>query len=246
LFFSETAAEDHVVTFDRIAYLIDLCPEQPDVAHIVLGARIRTTGQMNVNRLIEMQFLFQVARQKNSMAFCVCGRPLASGIPGARDESAGDCARRMVKTHLDQILFHGLDEMVRHIGNDEILPDGQANLPGAVILCDVGDAAHLLRCHPADGNDRADIVKARLNLSERSDVSVVDRRRARLALVQRETRQRKGEFLFDFLNVLGNTPPIDDVFKSRPLAIGSIAVLDKNADDRGGDCNALIGCYDNS
>ena len=192
LFFSETATEDHVVTFDRIAALIHLRPEQADVAHVVLGARIRATGQMNVNRLIELQFLFQMARQENSMAFGVGGCPLASGVSGASDESAGDCGRRVMETHLDQILFHRLDEMVRHIGDDEILPDGQANLPGAVILRHVGDAAHLLRGHPAHRNNRTDIIKARLNLFKHSNVAVLNRRLPRLALVERKTQQRKG------------------------------------------------------
>src|SRR5271157_2461780 len=54
LFFSKTATEDHVVTFDCVATLIHLCPKQADVAHVVLGARIRATGQMDVNRLIEL------------------------------------------------------------------------------------------------------------------------------------------------------------------------------------------------
>ena len=44
LFFSETATEDHMVTFDRIAALINLRPKQTDVAHVMLGARIRATG----------------------------------------------------------------------------------------------------------------------------------------------------------------------------------------------------------
>src|ERR1700722_11306814 len=98
----------------------------------------------------------------------------------------------MVKTHLDQILFHRLDEMVWHVRDDEILPNGQAYFPGAIVLRDVSDTAHLLRRHSADRNDRSDIVKTRLNLSEGSNVSVVDRRRARLTLVQRKTHQGEG------------------------------------------------------
>src|ERR1700730_10379549 len=38
LFFSETAAENHVVTFDRITTLIHLGSKQADVAHVMLGA----------------------------------------------------------------------------------------------------------------------------------------------------------------------------------------------------------------
>jgi hypothetical protein len=54
LFSAESATEDHVVTFDGIATLPNLRPEQADVAYIVLGTRIRATGQMYVNRLIEL------------------------------------------------------------------------------------------------------------------------------------------------------------------------------------------------
>src|SRR5271157_2238026 len=54
LFCSETATEDHVVTFDCIATLVHLCPERANVTDVVLGTRIRATGQMNANWLIEL------------------------------------------------------------------------------------------------------------------------------------------------------------------------------------------------
>ena|SRR5205823_5677485 len=67
LFFSETATENHVVTFDRITALLYLRPKQADIAHVMLSAGIRAAGQMNVNWLIELQFLLQMARQEDSL-----------------------------------------------------------------------------------------------------------------------------------------------------------------------------------
>ena len=50
LFLPKTAPEYYVVTLNRIAALINLCSEQADIAHIVLGAGIRAAREMNVNR----------------------------------------------------------------------------------------------------------------------------------------------------------------------------------------------------
>jgi hypothetical protein len=54
LFFSETATEHHMVSVDAFAALVHLCSYQADVAHVVLRAGIRTTGQMDINRLVEL------------------------------------------------------------------------------------------------------------------------------------------------------------------------------------------------
>ena len=121
------------------------------------------------------------------MALGIGGCPLASGVSRTGDQPAGDRCRRVVETHLDQALFHRLDEMVRYIRDEQILPDGEPNFPGTVILRDIGDPAHLLWRHPADRNDRTDIVQARLNLFIHSNVAVLNRHRTWLALVQRKT-----------------------------------------------------------
>jgi hypothetical protein len=94
---------------------------------------------MNVNRLIELQFLLQMACQQDGMSLGVRGGPLASGVSCTGDQSPGDRGRRVVETHLDQTLFHRLDELVRHIRDKEILPDGQADFSGAVVQREVGD-----------------------------------------------------------------------------------------------------------
>src|SRR5271157_3124260 len=94
-----------------------------------------------------------MTRQEDGLALCVRCCPFTSGVSRTGDESARDCCRRMVKTNLNQILFHRLDEVVRHIGDDQILPDGQPNFPRAVVLCDVSNPAHLLRRHPAHSNN---------------------------------------------------------------------------------------------
>src|SRR5271165_3304395 len=181
-----------------------------------------------------------MARQEDSMALCVRRCPLASGISRTSNESARDCCRRVVESHPNQILFHRLDEVVWHIRDEEILPDGKANFSRPVVLCHVSDTAHLLRCHPTDCNNHADIVEAGLNLSKHPNVAVLNWRFSWLALIEWKTQQREYELLFNFLDVFRDTPLIDNVFKSRPFPIRSIAVLNKHANDRGGDRNAFV------
>jgi hypothetical protein len=71
-------------------------------------------------------------------------------------------------------------------------------------------------------------------------VAVLNRQLPRLALVQRKTQEREHELFFNCFEVFRDTPFIDDVFESRSLPIRSIAVLDKDSNDGGGDGNALV------
>src|ERR1700761_4319798 len=153
----------------------------------MLSTRIRATSKMNVNRLIELQFLLQVPGQEHRMTLGVGRCPLTSSVSCTGNQSAGDRGRRVVETHLDQALFHRLNEMVRYIRDEQILPDSKANFSGAVILRHISNPAHLLWLHPADRNNHTDIVQTRLNLFIHSDVTVLNRHRWRLALVNRKT-----------------------------------------------------------
>ena len=49
-----------------------------------------------------------------------------------------------------------------NVGDEEILPDGEADLAGAETVGDVGYGAHLGNRQAADGNGQADIMQASL------------------------------------------------------------------------------------
>ena len=64
----------------------------------------------------------------------------AVGVAGAGDQRRSRMLRlRVSKPSLSSAAFSRRDEGVRDIGNDEILPDGQANFAGAVKVGDFGE-----------------------------------------------------------------------------------------------------------
>ncbi len=59
---SSSSTKEDMVGFLLVFALANLYTEQADISDVVLCARIRTTGQMDINWLIEMQLPFEVSR----------------------------------------------------------------------------------------------------------------------------------------------------------------------------------------
>ena len=68
-----------------------------------------------------------MAGEKNGLALGVRGGPLTARVSRTSDEPSGNRRCRMVETHLHEVLFHCLNEMIRHIWDEQILPNRQAN-----------------------------------------------------------------------------------------------------------------------
>src|SRR6202007_1423091 len=62
------------------------------------------------------------------------------------------------------------DLAIRHVGNDDILPNGQPYLAAAVVLGQIRRPQHLLRGHAPYGHRKTDIVQSRLLLPEDADM----------------------------------------------------------------------------
>ena len=85
------------------------------------------------------------ARDLLGVALGVGGRELAAGIAGAGDEAGAD--RRCLGGEPER-LDRGLrqrDLLVRHAGDQQVLPDREADIAVAEIARDLGEAAHLRR-----------------------------------------------------------------------------------------------------
>ena len=71
------------------------------------------------------------------------------------------------------------------VGNDEILPDGEANFAVAVAVGNLGKSEHLCHGQAAHGDGDADVVQARLRLRVNADVAGAVDGVARLAGIER-------------------------------------------------------------
>src|SRR6516165_11157695 len=81
----EAAADVDVIALDLIAVLRhkDLSADEADVADVVLRARIRAAGEMNVERAVELHALLAPARDVLGIALGVGQREPATGIASA-------------------------------------------------------------------------------------------------------------------------------------------------------------------
>src|SRR6478736_4598117 len=75
----EAATDEEVIRILALAVDLGLRAETADVAHVMLRAGVRTTGDMDVHRLIEFQLLLQLLDDFKRVALGVCLRELAIG-----------------------------------------------------------------------------------------------------------------------------------------------------------------------
>ena len=57
LVFSEAAADEDVIGFETFAAEFGSCAEAADVAHVMLGAGMGAAGDVDINRLVEIETL---------------------------------------------------------------------------------------------------------------------------------------------------------------------------------------------
>src|SRR5437879_2071537 len=171
---AEAATDEDVITFDCFAGYFDFRAEQTDVTHVMLRAGVRAAAQVNVDRLVKLDAFFEIVGQFKRVAFGVRGRELAIGIASAGDQSASHVRLLPVQSHFHERLFDSFDKRVGELRNDEILPDGEPDFTGAVVVSEVSQSQHLLGCDLTDRNGDADIIQAFLLLRINADVAMWD------------------------------------------------------------------------
>ena len=170
----------------------------------------------------------------------VGGGEAAAFVAGAGDRAAEQGCGLVVEAGVADRLLSGFEMFSRDVGNDEVLPDGEAEFAGAEVVGDVGESAHLWRWQAADGNGDADVVEARLRLRMNADVCGAVDGAARFALGKRNADERKGEELFGLVEEAFDAPAVDEVFEACLLAIGAVAVPDEDANHCSGDSDGLV------
>src|SRR5580765_4620118 len=62
---TETSTDKNMITF----LTLDLHAQQPDITHVMLGAGVRTAGQVDIEGRIEREFFLEIIRQGQRMPF---------------------------------------------------------------------------------------------------------------------------------------------------------------------------------
>ena len=135
----------------------------------------------------------------------------------------------------------GLQVFLGDAGDDEVLPDGEADFPAAELVGDVGEREHLCDGHAADRSEDADVVLA-VGLLVDAEVAVLGFRGGGLAGFEREMAQGEGHFLRGFLEDFRDAPVIDEILEAGLFAVGAVAVFDEDAHQGGGDGDGFGGC----
>ncbi len=179
-FGAEAAADQHVIAVDRVAFLVDRNArrDQPDVADVVLRAGVMAAGEMDVHRRVERDARLAPRGDLLGLLLGVRGREAAAGRAGAGDEPGADRSRlRGQPERLDRG-FGERDLVVRHAGDQQVLPDREADIAVAQVVRDLREAAHLRDGDLADRKDDADPVQPRLLLRAHADMRRAIERRA--------------------------------------------------------------------
>ena len=195
---------------------------------------------MDVDGLVELHAGFEILAEGDGVALGVGGGVFATAAAGAGDDAAGDGGGPVVESGGDDRGGGGVQHVVRDAGDDEVLPNGEADLAAAVAVGDVGDVIHLLAGHAADRSEHAEVVFA-VVLRMDAEVAVLGFRQGRLAEFQREMAEGEGHLLRGFLERFRDSPVIDEIFEAGFFAVGAVAVFDEDAHQGGGDGNRLGG-----
>ena len=151
-----------------------------DVADVVLGARVLTTGDVDVDGGVESDALLKLFGELNGVFFCSGGRELATGGSGASDETARNVSRFVAKASSENGFFGSFEFVVGDVGDEKVLPDGETDIAGAVFVSDVTELVYLIDGSATDWNDDAEVVIS-VGLFVRSIVAVFDFRNRNFA-----------------------------------------------------------------
>jgi len=149
----------------------DFDAHEADVANVVLRAGVVATGDVEVDGLVEDgEACVEMAGEIDGVGFSVRGGEAAALVACAGNGSGEDCAGVVIEACVLDSLRCDFEVLGRNVGDDEVLPDGEAEFTGAEVLGYVGERTHLRCGEMAYGDGNADVVEAGLRLRMNAEV----------------------------------------------------------------------------
>ena len=198
-------------------------------------------GEMDVDRPVERDARLAPLRDLLGVRLVSEAANLQPALPVQATRPARIEVALVVKSERLDRGVGGGDLVVGHVGDEEVLPDRQADIAVAKTLGDLGEAAHLCRgepCRPAGPRRSSSGPPVS---AVHADMGRTIKGRARRDRLGRNARQLAAELFLDLGDEFLEAPGIEHVFKPRLVAVGAVAVLDKDADDGVGDLRRFLG-----
>src|SRR5262245_9336041 len=189
------------------------------------------SGKMEVDGSVERDAAFAPARDLLGMPLGVGGGELATDIAGAGNESGANRVRAGGQTERFDSRLRRLHVFRVHARNDEVLPDGEADVAVAKVARDLREPPHLIGGHLADREDDADPIALELLLRMHAEMGGAIERRARRERMAGNAVELTAELFLDQRQHLVETQAVDDVFEPRLGAVGAVAMIDEYAHD---------------
>src|SRR5262249_35346687 len=142
---AKSAADQHVVALDcvTISACLNLAGQQSDLADKMLGARMVTPGQVDIDRRVQRYARFAPASDVFRVAFGVGSRKLAPRIARTGDQSGPDRIRLDRKPERFDPGLCLLQFLRRHAGNEKVLPNREPDVAVAQFASDISEPANL-------------------------------------------------------------------------------------------------------
>ena len=169
---AKTSAGEQMITLDRVVALADrhFCGDQADIADVMLRAGMVAPGEMDVEGRLDLDPALAPVADLGGMTLGVRGGEFAPLIAGAGDQAGADVGSLDGEA---QLLDRGggqRDIVVAYAGDQQVLPDREADLAVAEIAGDGRKSAHLVAGQFAERQRDADPVQPVLLLLVRADM----------------------------------------------------------------------------
>src|SRR5262249_5356863 len=147
------------------------------------------------HRAVERNARLAPARDLFGMALGVGGREATAYIARAGDETGADRARAGREPKRFDAADRVLDPVGWYAGDEQVLPDGEADVAVAERARDAGEPTHLVRAESADRQHDADPVEPLLRLWVHADMGRAIEGRARRDRFSRNASELAAELV---------------------------------------------------
>ena len=211
IFGTKPAAHMNVVALDLIVLTgSDFGGKQADVANVVLCAGMMAARDVDVDGLIHRQSRVHMIGDAKRIALGVGSGEFATCVPCASHQTGSDRRSAPMEPASFDVGVCIIELGIGDAGDDEILPDREADVAITAFPRLGGENAHLGGCHLANRQGNANPVQPGLALRVHSHMSepVV----ARPLFHQRviDAHQLRAEFFFDGRDELIETPAVEE------------------------------------
>src|SRR5215510_10513867 len=223
----EAAADQHVVALDRIGILIvlHLAGQEADLGNEVLRARMMAAGQMDIDGRVKRNARLAPLGDVFGMPLGVGGGELATGIAGAGDKARPKRIGLDRETKRCDVCLRSFEFVGWHTGDQQVLPDGEPDVAVTQFACDLGKPPHLGDAEIADRHNHANPVQTLLFLRVDTDVGSTREWRPWRQRAEDRAVELASELFLHKNEKFLDPHFVEHVFKSRLVAVGTIAVV---------------------